>query len=74
MLNITVDGGAVRFRAAGNNELLDTEMTCAGAAIIMQMAAINHCSFEAAALMLLQQSSILHQGDIKQFDINTEEK
>lgn len=49
-------------------------MTCAGAAIIMQMAAINHCSFEAAALMLLQQSSILHQGDTKQFDINTEEK
>ena len=74
MLNITVDNGAVRLRAAGNDKLLDTEMTCAGTAIIMQMAAINHCSFEAAALMFLQQSSILHQGDIKQFDINTEEK
>ena len=74
MLNITVDNGAVRLHAAGNDKLLDTEMTCAGTAIIMQMAAINHCSFEAAALMLLQQSSILHQEDIKQFDINTEEK
>lgn len=72
MLKISVDGGACRFEGEGSSVLLDTEMTCAGTAIIMHMAKINHCSFEAAALMLLQQCSLIYKDNIKEFDFNTD--
>jgi hypothetical protein len=78
MLNIIVDKGSCRFRGAGSRELLDIEMTCAGAAIIDHMAKIKHCSFETAALMLLQQSSLIYKDNEEEFEnnfnINAEEK
>lgn len=72
MLKISVDGGACQIEAEGSTRTLDIEMTCAGAAIITQMSKINHCSFEAAALMLLQQCSLIYKDNIKEFDLNAD--
>lgn len=72
MLKISVDGGVCHFEGEGSSTSLDVEMTCAGAAIITEMSKINHCSFEAAALILLQKCSLIYKDNIKEFDFNTD--
>lgn len=61
-------GSMCHFEATGQGELLDIEMTIATTVLIKRMAQINHCSFETAALMLIQQSSMLYKQNTKEFD------
>ena len=61
-------GSACRTEISGHKSIIDTEITIATVMLIKRMAQINDCSFETAALMLIQQSSILYKQNAKEFD------
>lgn len=62
-------GAQCHFETDGLGSTLKIETTIATIQIIKYMARLHHCSFETAALMLIQQASLLYKDNTKGFDL-----